>query len=105
MKLGHVEQTTMVIHNTILLNSGKKRVSSEVAFVSDAVSEPEMKTSSGDKVEFVVNGAQVVTKYEIFDAYGNIVKKGMNSIVNCSNLKKGIYHVNYDNKHSKFIKK
>ncbi|MFT4601979.1 MAG: hypothetical protein ACI857_002165 [Arenicella sp.] len=86
-------------------NSGKKRVSSEVAFVSDAVSEPEMKTSSGDKVEFVVNGAQVVTKYEIFDAYGNIVKKGMNSIVNCSNLKKGIYHVNYDNKHSKFIKK
>ena len=86
-------------------NTGKKRASSEVAFNCNTVPEPEMKTTSGDKVEFIANGNQVYTKYEIFDAYGNIVKKGLNSIVNCSNLKKGVYHVNFDNKHSKFIKK
>jgi len=85
-------------------NSGKKRASNEVSFDCTTVPEPEMKTKSGDQIEFIANGQAVTTKYEIFDAYGNIVKKGMNSVVNCSNLKKGIYHVNFDNKHSKFIK-
>lgn len=86
-------------------NTGKKRVSKEVIFESENVLEPEMKDVNGESISFVSNGTEVITKYEIFDAYGNIVKKGMNSSVNCSNLKKGLYHVNYDNKHEKFIKK
>lgn len=85
--------------------TGKKRVSKEVIFTAGTVEEPEMKTQQGKIIEFVVNGTKVVTKYEIFDAYGNIVKKGMNSVVDCSNLKDGIYHVNFDNKNEKFIKK
>jgi hypothetical protein len=86
-------------------NTGKKRVSKEVNFTADGVSEPVMSTRKGKTIEFVSNEIKVITKYEIFDAYGNIVKKGMNSVVDCSNLKDGIYHVNYDNKHEKFIKK
>ena len=86
-------------------NTGKKRVSKEVTFVAGEVLEPNM-SMTGKTVEFATaEGKKVVTKYEIFDAYGNIVKKGMNSVVDCSNLKDGIYHVNYDNKHEKFIKK
>lgn len=86
-------------------NTGKKRVSNEVIFVAESLQEPVMKTQKGRSIEFEADGQKMITKYEIFDAYGNIVKKGMNSIVDCSNLKDGIYHVNYDNKHEKFIKK
>ena len=35
----------------------------------------------------------------------NIVKKGYNSIVDYSNLKTGVYHVNYDNKTDRIIVK
>ena len=86
-------------------NTGDKRVSKEVVFEAGDIPEPEMKDIDGQSIQFIASGKTVITKYEIFDAYGNIVKKGMNSSVNCSNLKKGIYHVNYDNKHEKFIKK
>jgi hypothetical protein len=85
--------------------TGKKRVSKEVIFTCNSVPAPEMKNDRGETIEFIANGKRVETKYEIFDAFGNIVKKGMNSVVNCSNLKDGIYHVNFDNKHEKFIKK
>ena len=45
------------------------------------------------------------TMFEIYDSYGNIVKKGFANVVDCSNLKKGIYYINFDNKTDKFIKK
>jgi len=45
------------------------------------------------------------TMYEIYDAYGNIIKKGYTATVDCANFKKGIYYANYDNKTEKFIKK
>ena len=45
------------------------------------------------------------TMFEIYDAYGNIVKKGFSATVDCSTFKKGIYYVNYDNKTEQFIKK
>jgi len=86
-------------------NTGEKRVSKAVSFTADGIAEPELQDVNGESIKFVANGNPVITKYEVFDAYGNIVKKGMNSLVNCSNLKKGIYHVNFDNKHGKFIKK
>lgn len=86
-------------------NTGKKRVSTEVTFEASGVPEPELIDRDGKTIEFSDNGSKVQTKYEIFDAYGNIVKKGMNSTVNVTNLKKGLYHVNYDNKHEKFIKR
>lgn len=85
-------------------NSGKKRISKEVVFFCDACPEPKLEKSD-DKILFNTNGKPVKTKYEIYDAYGNIVKKGMSSEVICSKLKAGIYHVNYDNKYEKYIKR
>lgn len=83
-------------------NSGKKRASKEVSFTCGSCPEPKM-TKTGDGIAFENEGKPVKTKYEIFDAYGNIVKKGMNSEVECGNLKRGVYHVNYDNKYERYI--
>lgn len=46
------------------------------------------------------------TMFEIYDMYGNIVKKGNATKVDISNLQKGAYYINYDNKTGeKFIRK
>lgn len=45
------------------------------------------------------------TLYEIYDQYGNVVKKGFGKSVDCENLAKGIYYLNYDTKTAEFIKK
>lgn len=45
------------------------------------------------------------TMFEVYDSYGNIVKKGTGKKADVSNLTKGIYYLNYDNKSDKFIKK
>ncbi|MBN4072525.1 hypothetical protein JYT74_00665 [Crocinitomix catalasitica] len=86
-------------------NTGGKKVSASVTFQA-TVSEPELQTMGTNRIiEFIADGKRMKTKYEVFDAYGNIVKKGYNSIIDYSNLKKGVYHVNYDNKYGKVIVK
>ena len=46
------------------------------------------------------------TKWEVYDLYGNIALQGKNSEIDVSDLKKGTYYVNYDNKTGdKFTKK
>ena len=45
------------------------------------------------------------TLYEIYDQYGNVVKKGFGKVVDCGNLAKGVYYLNYDNKTQDFLKK
>lgn len=45
------------------------------------------------------------TMFEIYDSFGNIVKKGFADKVDVANLKKGIYYLNYDSKTDKFVKK
>ncbi len=86
-------------------NTGKKHVSEEVVFIS-AAPVLEMRTIEGQRViEFFGDGKKVSTKYEVFDAYGNIVKKGYSSSIDYSNLAKGIYYVNYDNQNGKVIVK
>lgn len=44
------------------------------------------------------------TMYEIFDKYGNIVKKGFGSNVDINALPKGEYYLNYDDKIDQFKK-
>ena len=44
------------------------------------------------------------TKYEIFDSFGNIVKKGFGDKIDCVTLKKGLYYLNYDNTNDEFSK-
>lgn len=45
------------------------------------------------------------TSYEIFDSYGNLVKKGFDKQVDLSGLPKGNYYLNFDNRTEKFLKK
>jgi hypothetical protein len=53
------------------------------------------------KINFEFNGNQIVfdgeTHYEMYDKYGNIVKKGYGNTIDCKNLEKGIHYINYDN--------
>lgn len=44
------------------------------------------------------------TAYEIYDEYGEIVRKGFNKHINTKNLKKGNYYLCYDNTVTKFKK-
>lgn len=45
------------------------------------------------------------TKYAIFDAQGNLLKKGTGETIDCSELTAGLYYLNFDNKTEKFLKK
>jgi hypothetical protein len=85
-------------------HSGAKRTSSEVKFVSSLAVVTKSPTKVKNIINFSSNGVPVETRYEIFDAYGSIVKKGVGNSVNCENLIKGIYYINYDNVNEKFIK-
>ena len=44
------------------------------------------------------------TLFEIFDSFGNIVKKGYGDKVDCGTLKKGLYYLNFDNTNDEFSK-
>jgi hypothetical protein len=86
-------------------HTGRKRPSQAVTFANTTINEPEFNPKRvRDIIKFSASGKPIETKYEIYDAYGNIVKKGVGSQVDCSNLKKGAYYINYDNKNEKFIK-
>lgn len=80
--------------------SGQPKLSSPVNFISP-VSEV---TFSPVKVSKDILFSEE-TMFEIYDQYGNVVKKGFGKEVNASNLRKGIYYINYDNKMGEFVKK
>jgi hypothetical protein len=88
--------------------SGQPRLSKAVDFVSDLPDTDfsPLKTSK-DITFFMKNKPEkkVETMYEIYDQYGNIVKKGFDNKVDVSNLPKGAYYLNYDNKMGEFVKK
>ena len=56
------------------------------------------------KLYFKSGTTSAKTKYEVYDAFGNLLKKGYADFVDCSDLLSGIYNVNYDNKSEKIIK-
>lgn len=86
-------------------HTGRKRPSPETTFTNPNIKEPSIfPVKVKDVIKFTADGAAVETKYEIYDAYGNVVKKGVGSEVDCTNLKKGAYYINYDNKNEKFVK-
>ena len=71
---------------------GRVRVSPEVKMQS---SSPEVTYVFDKKSKAVVFNAQ--TSFEIYDEYGQIVKRGYNSSVEMEDLQKGMYYINYDN--------
>ena len=85
-------------------HSGSKRPSKEVKFTSSSSKVTKTPAKVKNEIKFLANGSAVETRYEIYDAYGNIVKKGVGSKVNCSNLLRGVYYINFDNVNEKFIK-
>ncbi len=57
------------------------------------------------EIGFFAGSAPTETMFEIYDQFGNIVKRGFSSTVDAANLPKGAYYLNYDNKMGEFIKK
>ena len=85
-------------------HSGTKRPSEEVKFMSKTPPVTKTPAKVKNEIKFIANDNPVETRYEIYDAYGNIVKKGVGSSVNCANLLRGVYYINFDNVNEKFIK-
>jgi hypothetical protein len=46
-----------------------------------------------------------ITRYEIYDAQGNLLKKGFEQIIDTSDLPKGMYYVNYDVEQAEMTKR
>ncbi len=88
--------------------SGYPRPSKSIDFVSEAPEAEFAPLKTSKDISFFVKGnsnKSIETMYEIYDQYGNIVKKGFGSKVDVSNLPKGSYFLNYDNKMGEFVKK
>ncbi|NRA13362.1 MAG: T9SS type A sorting domain-containing protein [Crocinitomicaceae bacterium] len=85
-------------------HSGTKRPSDEKKFISSSPVVIKTPAKVKNEIKFLANSSAIETRYEIYDAYGNIVKKGVGSSVNCSNLLRGVYYINFDNVNEKFIK-
>lgn len=88
--------------------SGQPRLSKAVELTSDLPEVDFAPLKASKDVNFFEKGKNdkaVETMYEIYDQYGNIVKKGFGSKVDVSNLQKGGYFLNFDNKMGEFVKK
>lgn len=85
--------------------TGQPRLSKPVDFISDAANVVFSPIKASKTINFSFSDKPIDTMYEIYDQYGNIVKRGFGSTVDVSNLLKGGYFLNYDNKMGEFIKK
>jgi len=85
--------------------TGQPRVSKPVEVISDVPEVTFGPMKAKTEIIFMANDKPAETMYEIYDQYGNIVKKGYGSKVDVSNLPKGGYYINYDNKMGEFVKK
>ena len=88
--------------------SGQPRLSKPVEVMTDVPEIEYAPIKASKDINFFLKGKSdkaFETMYEIYDQYGNIVKKGFGSKVDVSNLPKGGYFLNYDNKMGEFVKK
>lgn len=104
----------------VALHSGKNQVRVKQTDYSNQprTSKPAEATSPSCEIEFFPQRASTVinfvcttdkkpaeTMYEMFDQYGNTIKRGFGDKVDVSNLPKGPYYLNYDSKTGEFVKK
>ncbi len=79
--------------------------------VTPKVSSPVIINSGSDKPSYMITKDNkeiqytVETAFEVYDAFGSIVKKGFGKSTDISNLSKGKYYLCYDNQVSEFDKK
>jgi hypothetical protein len=85
-------------------NTGQKRSSNATTFQSDVPKVKKYPAKVTDYIFFQSNGKTVKTKFEVYDAFGNLLKVGFNDKVDCRNLVNGVYFINFDNSTEKFIK-
>ncbi len=85
--------------------SGQPRLSKPVDVMADVPEITFAPVKASKDINFLANDKPIETMYEIYDQYGNIVKKGFGSKVDVSNLPKGGYFLNFDNKMGEFVKK
>lgn len=85
--------------------SGQPRFSKPVDFISEVpeITFAPIKVQKG--INFVNGDKPIETMYEVYDQYGNVVKRGFGSSLDASNLSKGGYFLNFDNKMKEFVKK
>lgn len=72
--------------------TGKKRMSPKTTYKSSSNSIG-LVSAKSKTLDFTGE-----TLFEIYDTYGNLVKKGFGKNPNVDNLQKGLYYVNYDSK-------
>lgn len=95
----HSGENTFRVKQTDL--SKRARYSESVTFASSA--SPITWSPPKPKEEIIFSGK---TLFEIYDQYGNIVKRGYADRVEVATLKKDLYYLNYDNKMGEtFIKR
>lgn len=85
-------------------NTGIKRSSSETSFNSHLAIVKKTPTKVSEIIYFTSNKKTTKTKFELYDAFGNLLKVGFSETVDCSNLVNGIYFINFDNTTEKFVK-
>ena len=85
--------------------TGQPKLSKTVDFASSSPEITFAPAKVAKEITFTAGSTPTETRFEIYDQYGNIVKRGFASVVDASNLPKGAYYLNYDNKMGEFIKK
>ncbi len=79
---------------------GSSKFSNSVSFVSTLIQPTYTLAKDAKNIQF--SGE---TLYEIFDVYGNVIKRGFGANLDIANLTKGEYYLCYDNIMSDFKKK
>jgi len=85
--------------------TGQPRLSKPVDFTSDVPDIIFAPSKVAKEITFYAGQTPYETMYEIYDQFGNIVKRGFGSVVDVSGLTKGAYFINFDNKMQEFVKK
>ena len=71
-------------------NTGTTRSSKQVSFNSSLPKVKKTPARVSDYLYFKANGKTVKTKFEIYDAYGNLLKTGFSDSIDCKNLVNGV---------------
>jgi hypothetical protein len=85
-------------------NTGNPRSSQSIEYASKMNPLTVGPSSVRDYLYFYSNNVKTKTRFEVWDAFGNLLKAGYSSQVDCKNIVNGIYYINYDNNTEKFIK-
>jgi hypothetical protein len=85
--------------------SGLPKVSKSAEYTSSSAEITFSPPKPTKEITFLAGSTPVETMFEIYDQYGNIIKRGFASSVDVASLPKGSYYLNYDNKMGDFSKK